>query len=484
MVCMAGFVGDNLSRDELLTLVQELLRQNAELQERVKRLEEELAQVRRELAAARKNSSNSSKPPSSDVVKPPPAQRRGRASRRKPGGQPGHPRHERPPFPPEQVDRIRTHTLRACPGCGGRLRKLKGLGHMLQQAELVARPIQVTEHRCEAYCCRSCGQTHQAPLPPAIEAGGLIGPRLTALVAHLKGAAHASYSTICRFFQDVLGLSLSRGYLVKLIRKATRAMNAAYDALRQRLKRESQVNADETGHRENGRRPWTWCFRAKDFTAFRIAASRGSDVLWDTLGSDFAGVLGCDYFSAYRKYMKDCNVRVQFCLAHLIRELKFMMTLPHRPTVIYAECLLSMLRKIFQTIHRRATMSAAAFLRTLERQRGLIVQLATHRVPNTSEAHNLAERFRRHGPAYFTFITQPDLPPTNNVAEQAIRFVVIDRHITQGTRSAAGRAWCERIWTALATCTQQHRSAFEFLYASIHAHFHGQPAPMLVANTP
>jgi len=79
-------------------------------------------------------------------------------------------------------------------------------------------------------------------------------------------------------------------------------------------------------------------------------------------------------------------------------------------------------------------------------------------VPETKPAQNLAQRFRKHGNAYFQFITTPGIEPTNNLAEQAIRFVVIDRRITQGTRSAAGRDWCRHIWTAIATCSQQSRS--------------------------
>jgi transposase len=478
---MAGVVGDNLTREELLALVRELQEQIAALQRRV-------AQLERELAAARKNSSNSSKPPSSDIVKPrrdAGAARSGGAhgSPRRIGGQPGHPKHARTPFPPQQVTRIRTHTLTACPSCGVRLRRLPGRMRVIQQAELRAAPIRVEEHRSEAYACRRCGRTHHAPLPPAVEAGGLLGPRLTAVVAYLKGACHASFSTIRRFFRDVLGLSLSRGYLVKLIRKATRAMAGAYDALRRRLPSESRLNVDETGHRENGKRPWTWCFRASDFALFKIADSRGSDVLWETLGSEFRGVLGCDYFSAYRKYMKDADVRVQFCLAHLIRELKFMTTLPQRATAVYAESLLMALRSLFRVIHRRERMSPRGFVRALQWRREVMLRLATRRVPHTPEARNLAARFRTHGPAYFTFVTSPDLPPTNNLAEQAIRFVVIDRQITQGTRSPTGRAWSERIWTILATCAQQGRSAFDFLHAAIHALFHRQSAPTLLCDT-
>ena len=92
----------------------------------------------------------------------------------------------------------------------------------------------------------------------------------------------------------------------------------------------------------------------------------------------------------------------------------------------------------------------------------------------------MAERFRKHADAYFRFITTPGVEPTNNLAEQALRFVVIQRRITQGTRGAAGRAWCERIWTAAATCRQQGRSAFDFLCRALHAHLAGQPAPSLL----
>ena len=72
------------------------------------------------------------------------------------------------------------------------------------------------------------------------------------------------------------------------------------------------------------------------------------------------------------------------------------------------------------------------------------------------------------------------LPPTNNLAEQAIRFVVIDRHITQGTRGEKGRRWCERIWTVIATCSQQGRSVFDYLSAAVAAYFGGGTAPALL----
>ena len=92
----------------------------------------------------------------------------------------------------------------------------------------------------------------------------------------------------------------------------------------------------------------------------------------------------------------------------------------------------------------------------------------------------MAKRFAQHGQAYFEFVTTPDVEPTNNLAEQAIRFVVIDRHITQGTRSKKGQRWCERIWTVMATCAQQGKSVFDYLNRAIEAYFHREKAPSLM----
>jgi transposase len=103
-------------------------------------------------------------------------------------------------------------------------------------------------------------------------------------------------------------------------------------------------------------------------------------------------------------------------------------------------------------------------------------------VPDTKHARNLAKRFHKHGAAYFRFVTTPGVEPTNNLAEQAIRFVVIDRRITQGTRSEKGRRWCERIWTVIATCAQQGRGTFEFLLDSIHAYLSGDSPPSLLPS--
>jgi transposase len=436
-----------------------------------------IAELEARIARLERNSSNSHKPPSSDIVKPkPPKPSHGR--KHSIGGQPGHPRHERPTFPPDQIDKTRHYALKNCPDGGGRLEERSEGARVLQQVELIEKPVLVTEHRAQAFWCPHCRKFHHAALPAAVKAAGLVGPHLTALVAWLKGAAHCSYTTIQALLRDVLGVELSTGELARLVQKASAALDRTYGELLDALPSQPRLNVDETGHKERGRGLWTWCFRAPDYTLFKIDPSRGSEVLQGTLGKDFDGILGCDYFSAYRKYMGEVGIQVQFCLAHLIRDVKFLTTLDGA-TRRYGERLLERLRRLFRVVHRRETMRPERFLRALERERKSIIQAATH-PPWTGEARNMAERFRRHGEAYFRFITTPGVEPTNNLAEQALRFVVIDRRITQGTRGERGRTWSQRIWSVVATCRQQGRSVFAFIHQALASQSTGRPAPSLL----
>ena len=223
---------------------------------------ERIAALEAELAKAKKNSSNSSKPPSSDLVKPPKPPRKD-GQKRKRGGQPGHEQHLRCEFPPEAIDQVVPYTLDCCPDCGGKLRPFERPADVLQQVEITATPTIVTEHRGLAYWCRHCRKLHCASLPETVKKAGLFGPRLTALVAFMKGVCHASFSTIRKFLRDVVGVTVSRGYLVKVIAKVSASLAGAYGELFERLPGEASLNVDETGHKENREKFWTWCFRAQ-----------------------------------------------------------------------------------------------------------------------------------------------------------------------------------------------------------------------------
>jgi transposase len=455
------------------------------LEGELQKLKEHIAALEADLAKAKKNSDNSSKPPSSDIVKPPKGKGAGKKTKgkRKRGGQPGHPRHQREPFEESEIDHFFDYFYQACPDCGGEVTLNYENPRIVQQVEIPPNPITISEHRGLGCWCEHCQKMHFAPIHEDIRQAGLVGPRLTALVAYLKGACHCSFSTIRKFFRDVLQVKISRGQLRKVCAKVSDSLDVSYEELMRLLPYEAVVNVDETGHKDNGQRMWTWCFRTSLYTLFKIDPSRSSQVLIDVLGSEFNGVLGCDYFSAYRKYMGDFNVLVQFCLAHFIRDVKFLVEHPNSKNRAYGRRVLGAVRALFHVIHRREKMGAERFTRKLKEAGDELCRQATYRVPSVKEAQNLQRRFEKHGDSYIRFITTPGIDPTNNVAEQAIRFVVIDRHVTQGSRSEAGQRWLERIWTAIATCAQQGRSVFEFLFQSVTAHFSGSQPPSLVPDT-
>src|SRR3982074_2729232 len=123
-------------------LQAQLEAQRAQLEQ----LQATVARLEAQLAAARKDSSTSSKPPSSDIVKPPPPAPPPGQDKRKRGGQPGHPKHERALFPPEQVGQFFEHTLQGCPCCGGPLRLNGGLALVVQQVDVEPAKLTVEQH--------------------------------------------------------------------------------------------------------------------------------------------------------------------------------------------------------------------------------------------------------------------------------------------------------------------------------------------------
>ena len=474
---------------DLTARVEKLTTRNDYLEEENRRLEVQVQKLS-------KNSKNSSKPPSSDIVKPKKNQSNKNDSdpnkKRKQGAQPGHTKHTRTFYTDEQIDEFHNYILESCPECGSEVIPRFDMEHRRQQQiEIKKIPVVKTEHRSYAVWCPTCQKFHYKPFPKNVIKEGFFQERITTLVAYMKGVCHCSFSTIRKYIRDVLGEKISRGYLRKVLEKVTVSLDGSYDELLNRLPLETIVNADETGHKDKGDKFWTWLFRTDLYVLFKIDKSRATQVLIDVLGESFNGVLGCDYYSSYRCYMRQFGILIQFCIAHLIREVRFLTNLPEQENKDYGNRILDEIREMFKIIHNRDSFPNGSFQTALEASKKRIIEAATTNIPSRLDkkgkevyknAKNMAYRFNKHGESYFTFITTPNADPTNNIAEQAVRFVVIDRHITQGTRGEAGRKTSERLWTVIGTCQLQGRSAFNFILEAVHAYFNGQPSPSLIPS--
>ena len=230
-------------------------------------------------------------PPSSDIAKPTKVIWKF-VKRRKRGGQHGHRKFKRQPFEPEQVDETIEYELKAKDAQG-----LEPLDKwfVIQQIVLPEKMYKVIEHKARKYLDPATGKIHIAPMPDEIRKGGLLGADITAFAAFMKGRCHMSYTTIKEFFKELMKLDMSRGMLCKATQKTSKALKTSYDQLADRLPDESQVNVDETGHHDDGKLHWTWCFDTSDYSLFKIDKSRSCKVLEETLGKDFGGIIGADY---------------------------------------------------------------------------------------------------------------------------------------------------------------------------------------------
>ena len=338
----------------------------------------------------------------------------------------------------------------------------------------------VIEHRARKYLDPVTGKVHIAPMPDEIRKGGLLGAEITAAVAFMKGGCHMSYTTIQQFFKEVIHLDISRGLLSKATQKASQSLASAYNQLAQRLPEQSYLGIDETGHKDNGDKHWTWCFQTPEYSLFHIDKSRGSGVLFDLLGEKFDGIIGCDYWGAYRKFARLTNATVQYCMAHLIREVRFLAEHSIKKLSRWGNELLDWLKKLFDTLHRSDQMTANGFARRMKQiKQGFLSRM--RRPPNHRLAKKLSKRFRgKSAETYFRFLTEPCVEPTNNASERQIRHTVIDRRITQGTRGQAGMRWCERIWTTIATCKKQKQNVFDFIHQSLLAHWTNKNYPLFL----
>jgi transposase len=500
----------------LYTFIARLLQSNAELETKVKALTEENSKLAEKANQPVKNSENSSEPPSKDRYrkKSPKLDENGNPIKGKPGAKKGHKAHHRKKYkknkkkseeeaavelpvediPTEEVE-IKPEST-GCPNCGTEMAPRPERDHHKEQYELVPNPVIHKLYTIKAYHCPHCNEIHYGPEPAAL-ATGLIGPLLLTMMAFLRGVGHMSFTGLQRFL-TITGVNVCRGFISKCLGKVSDALKKCHDEVKEALPGQPVLNIDETGHKENGKRPWTWVFRAKSFAFFAIRIDRTAGVVQEFLGKLFKGIIGCDYHGAYRKFLKLFpSVKAQFCLCHLKRDIEYLVEHLGSPALReYGAKLKQLLAELFdknklwrQLKRERAPddpddpdlegeAREAKAQEVLGEMKGIAQRFKETALdpPNHRLAKNIAKRFLDWPEDfYFTFLTQEgidvDVEPTNNTAEQTVRFVVQDRHVTQGTRSINGRNRSERLWTVIASCAIQGRSAYDFIKDSILAHF-------------
>ena len=436
-----------LSREELLELVR---RQQAELVERdekIRELEEELAQFRQPA----KTPENSSVPPSQ-------ARKANRvAGRRKLGPKRGHVGSSRVRSEPDVVVECRP---RVCGGCGHELPQTGGRRTGRSQVvELPAFAPVVIEAWQYTVACEPCGEQTAGVYPEGLDPRRTFGPNVEALLSYFHERHHVGYERLVEVCRDVFGLAISQGGVENALQRWVERARPTYAAIREQVRGSPVINSDETSARVAGRNQWQWVFQTPEASYHLIVPSRGGDVIDAFLAGAEPEVWGSDLWAPQ---ILTSATEHQICMSHQERDLTFAVDADTDEARLWAIELRHVFGRAIKLHHERAQVTPTTFAR-----RRLLIENATDRlvfdryVAPKTEAARLQRRYRTHRDSLYVFLQRDDVEPTNNSSERDLRPSVIHRKVTGGFRSTWGAEASAIRTTILATARKQARNLLD-----------------------
>jgi len=469
---------------------ERLNRENEKLRQELIERDKKIAELERKLALRLQNSTTSSKPPSSDGLagEQRPRGSRRKKARRKPGGQPGHRGHWRGLAPLSRVDQVIELFPPKCRHGDSRLsRKMstQGEARRHQVTELPLIEAHITEYQCQCVVCPECGQATQAELPR--EAQGQFGPQLTALIAYLTVVCRMPRRMVRELLEQVLVIPLSLGSIQNSWEEASDAVAEPCAELERQLPHEPVVNSDETGYRTSGEKRWLWALVAANFVFYKIALTRGAEVLVELLGEVFAGILCSDRCASYLKYHKGQG---QFCWAHFKRNILGIQKIGKSTDAErFCRDALALHARLFRLWHRFRDGPGVRYgpitreqliEKSIPLEKKFFALADRYLDSRDKDVANLALALLLHFEKFFAFLRNEGVEPTNNVAERALRCAVQWRKISFGSRSAQGEVAVARLLTATRTCRMQNRAPLSYLVTALQSHRNGLPVPSLL----
>jgi len=394
------------------------------LREKICRLEARIAELERMFGL---NSSNSSKPPSSDGLKTIPRVKSLRESGSRPsGGQKGHKGHTLQQT--QTPNRVIFHRVHKCEQCGRSLEKEKPSKIIKRQVFDIPEPkIEVTEHQVEEKAC-TCGHNTQANFPAKVNANVQYGNRIKSFAVYLANQQLIPEKRLQQIFQDIFSLPVSTASLSSISEEFSSRVKTQQEQELERLKQAPVKHMDETGFRIVGKICWLNVISDVEGTHYRASEKRA--VLLD-------GFFGVAVHDHYKPYFKIEGVEHALCNAHHLRELRALMEIEKEPWATRMYRLLVISSRLNNPPVTRISSLYDKIVR-----RGLAFHKELPELKKGSRkkrpGHNLLLRLGNFKNDVLRFLTTPEVPFSNNLAEQDIRMMKVKQKISGGFRSFRG----------------------------------------------
>ncbi len=384
-----------------------------------------------------------------------------RGSKRR-GRPPGHPGTS---FQvPGPVDEVRELGLDGCPHCEGDLTEWRDhQDHIVVDIEI--RRV-VRNFRHERGYCPHCRQTVRAPCAPDEPPRGHLGLGVLALIAELKTQAGVPYGKLSKLLRS-WEIPISTGGLSGCMQRMAEWLTATYDQLKTRVRDAAVTHADETSWPVDGRLWWTWMFEGRTdgeppATVYVTEPTRSAEVPKAVLGEDYGGVLTSDFYAAY----DGIGYERQTCWAHLLREAKSIAASGHADAVRLCRTLGRLYQdaKIIDDAREMLTSDQLhAEIRKLEQR---VHRLCRERSSHSDTAR-IQKRLQKYFATLFVFLQDPNVEPTNNAGERAIRPFVVARKMSGGSRSPEGARGHAVIFSCFRSLVNDGRSFADLLMGTM-----------------
>lgn len=163
------------------------------------------------------------------------------------GGQPGHPKSKLKAFKDEEITETQVHKSNECPACGEKV--LKETDESVNKDELNYEVVVIKKrHKFPIYECEKCGHKFHQPIPAKLKEENQYGSNVQALALSLMNIGNVSVNKVRKM---IYGLSEeevnpSEGYIIKQQKKAALALNNFTRELTNRCLKLSIVYWDDT----------------------------------------------------------------------------------------------------------------------------------------------------------------------------------------------------------------------------------------------
>jgi len=415
------------------------------LRMRVKALEEENAELKRKLARYE----NPNTPPSRRMY---PSHKPRSSGKRFPGRPRGHEGTTRPRPTPDVVKAPAWRDR--CARCGTPLGEPSSVDHCIVEELSNPAPKQVIDFLEFEWECGACG-SHTRARHPDCPPQGRFGKNVLVQATLMKFEERLPHKKACETLERTYGLSVTPATVLDVTRRVCDWLRPEYERILQRIRLAEVVYSDETGVKVDGRRYWVWAFTTQSETLVAIRKSRGKNVLEEILGEDFKGVVVCDGWKPYASFTR----RTQRCWAHLLREAKCL-----AEDVEEAEPLKRALNKLYKDLKTSLLNNPPPEKRMrLKRNAKRRLSYWLNKGCKNEATKKFIQKLRNGFEYWFTFLTTPNVEPTNNRAERALREHVVQRKIIGTFRNGKGTRIYETVMTVLTTWKQQGRNLSQAL---------------------